>query len=86
MNTQLLLMGTMHHLKTSEYNGLTINKIQFLQEDDKKGIFVIEVKLQEEFQNDLALLKKGVNIQIPIIISSMDRAIFYKQSGKLNIK
>ena len=48
MNTQLLLLGTMHHLKISEYNGLTINKIQFLQEDDKKGIFVIDVKLQEQ--------------------------------------
>ncbi|MFK2822527.1 hypothetical protein ACH5BK_06045 [Arcobacter sp. YIC-80] len=84
MNSQLLLMGEINFLKKSEFNGETIHKLQFLQEDETKGISIIEVKLQPT--QDITNLARGTKVQVPITISAMDRNVFYKQRGKIVIK
>lgn len=84
MNSQLLLMGEINFLKKSEYNGEVIHKVQFLIEDETKGLSVIEVKLLPT--QDVTNLTRGAKLQIPVSISAMDRNIFYKQSGKIVVK
>ena len=84
MNTQLMIMGEISFIKIGEYKGEVVNKLQFFNEDEAKGISILEVKLDST--QDMSILKKGVKVQIPVTISAMDRSIFYKQRGKILTK
>ena len=54
------------------------------EEDETKGISIIEVKLLPT--QDISGLARGVKVQIPVSISAMDRNVFYKQNGKIVVK
>ena len=84
MNTQLMIMGEISFIKTGEYKGEVDNKLQCFSEDEAKGISILEDKLDS--RQDMSILKKGVKVQVPVTISTMDRAIFYKQRGKILTK
>lgn len=77
-------MGEISFIKTGEYKGEVVNKLQFFNEDEAKGISILEVKLDST--QDMSVLKKGVKVQVPVTISTMDRAVFYKQRGKILTK
>ena len=82
--TNLFMVGEINFIKKTEFEGAVSHKIQFITEDETKGISLIEVKLLEE--QDLTILKRGTKVQIPISISTMNSKIYYKQNGKLSVK
>ena len=63
MNTQLMIMGEISFIKTGEYKGEVVNKLQFFNEDEAKGISILEVKLDST--QDMSILKKGVKVIAP---------------------
>ena len=73
-------MGEISFIKTGEYKGEVVNKLQFFNEDEAKGISILEVKLDST--QDMSVLKKGVKVQVPVTIFTMDRAIFYNNEEK----
>ena len=84
MNSQLVIMGEINFLKKSEFEGQVIYKVQFLKEDETKGLSIIDVKLEPN--EDVSVLKKGAKVQIPVTISAMNMNIYYKQRGKIAVK
>lgn len=74
MQTELIIRGVIAGMKKQEYKGAISYRAQFLIEND--GLDLLNVKIDEEFFNER--LKKGVEVVVPVKISTMDNKIFYK--------
>lgn len=80
----LKLNGVVEFVKSSTFEGKTVNKLQFLNVTDK-GIEIKEVKLLET--QDISKLVKGVNVEFDVkLYSSNDkRDIYISQNGEIKI-
>jgi len=80
---QGVINSTYEDKKTKEVK--ITKKIQFLMEDEEKGIKVIGIKMLEE--QDISEIKKGSVVSVEIKVSTMKDSfdVFYAQVGKLSI-
>ena len=82
MNTKLFIQGEISSIKTTEFKGENITKLQFLNENEANGgLEVLEVKIDKEHLNNE--IKKGDKVNVPISMTSMNGKIFYKTNGKI---
>lgn len=85
MNTKLFLNGELHSIKTTEFKGEKVSKLQFLNENEENGgLEIIEVKINPEHNN--TEIKKGDKLLVPILMTSMEKKIYYRTSGKIQIQ
>lgn len=82
---KILIQGKIQGIVNSEYEGKITKKVQFLKEDEKKGLKVISVKLSED--QSISDLVKGSTVSIERKISTMKDSfdVFISQEGELKI-
>ena len=80
----LKLNGTVEFVKSSTFEGKTVNKLQFINITDK-GVEVKEVKLLEN--QDITKITKGSNIEMEVKLFTTNdkKEIYVSQSGELKI-
>ena len=80
----LKVIGQVEFVKSSTFEGKTINKIQFLNITEK-GIEIKEVKLSET--QDVSKIVKGVNVEVEVkLFTTNDKKdIYFSQNGELKI-
>lgn len=81
MNTKIFIQGELTSIKTTEFKGEKVSKLQFLNENDNGGLEVIEVKIDIEHLNNE--LKKGDKVNVPVSMSVMNGKVYYKTNGKI---
>ncbi|MDP3302292.1 MAG: hypothetical protein Q8S36_10040 [Sulfuricurvum sp.] len=81
MSSKLFIQGELSSIKTTEFKGEKVSKLQFLNENDNGGLEVLEVKIDLEYFNNE--IKKGDKLTVPISMSQMNGKIYYKTSGKI---
>ena len=80
----LKLNGTVEFVKSSTFEGKTVNKLQFINITDK-GVEVKEVKLLEN--QDITKITKGSNIEMEVKLFTTNdkKEIYVSQTGELKI-
>ena len=80
----LKLNGTVEFVKSSTFEGKTVNKLQFINITDK-GVEVKEVKLLEN--QDITKITKGSNIEMEVKLFTTNdkKEIYVSQVGELKI-
>lgn len=85
MNTKLFINGELHSIKVTEFKGEKVSKLQFLNEnEDNGGIEILEVKIVPEHIN--TEIKKGDKLLVPISMSAIEKKIYYRTNGKIQIQ
>jgi hypothetical protein len=86
----IYLQGMLGGVKTTEFEGKKTINLQFLVEDEVKGLEVISVKVSNEEHLSEGLVK-GVNVKCPIMISAMGTEgskktnTYYRTAGKIQV-
>lgn len=77
--------GVVENVKSSTFEGKTINKVQFSLIDEKRGLQVKEVKLLET--QKLETIKIGSNVEMEVkLFSSRDKKdIYFSQNSEIKI-
>ena len=77
--------GVVENVKSSTFEGKTINKVQFSLIDEKQGLQVKEVKLLET--QKIENIKIGSNIEMEVkLFSSQDKKdIYFSQNSEIKI-
>ena len=80
----LKIIGQVEFVKSSTFEGKTVNKLQFINLTDK-GIEIKEVKLSEN--QDLKILEKGLNVEIDVKLFTSDtkKDIYFSQNAEIKI-
>lgn len=84
MNTKLYIQGELFSIKTTEFQGAKVVKLQFLNEDEVKGTEIIEVKVSLPEHNVEGLIK-GTKVMIPIQIAVVEKTKYYRTDGKIQV-
>ena len=77
MNSKLIIMGSIYAIAIKEFKEEKTVYVQFLNKTDSGGVEIQQVKMIEK--NDIAILKEGLNVKIPIKISSFNNKLYYTQ-------
>ena len=77
MNSKLIIMGSIYAIAIKEFKEEKTVYVQFLNKIDNGGVEIQQVKMTEK--NDIAILKEGLNVKIPIKISSFNNKLYYTQ-------
>jgi len=77
MNSKLIIMGSIYAIAIKEFKEEKTVYVQFLNKTDNGGVEIQQVKMTEK--NDIAILKEGLNVKIPIKISSFNNKLYYTQ-------
>lgn len=78
MNTKLILMGQVYAVAKKSFKEEETTYIQFLNKNESGGIEIQQVKLIDKA--DIATIKEGVSIKIPVKVSFYQNKIFFTQS------
>lgn len=85
MNTKIIIIGELFSIKTTEFKGEKVSKLQFLNESEENGgVDILEIKINPEHMN--TEIKKGDKLSVPVLMTSMEKKIFYRTSGKIQIQ
>ena len=78
MNTKILLVGQVYAIAKKMYKEEEVTYVQFLNKSENGGIEIQQVKLTDK--NDSVTIKEGVNVRIPVKVSSFENKMFFTQS------
>ena len=82
-NTKIFIQGELSSIKTTEYKGEKVSKMQFLNENDNGGLEIIEIKIDKDhLANEL---KKGDKVMVPVSMSVVEKKIYYRTNGKIQV-
>lgn len=79
MNTKILLIGQVYAIAKKMYKEEEeVTYVQFLNKSENGGVEIQQVKLTDK--NDSTTIKEGVNVRIPVKVSSFENKMFFTQS------
>lgn len=78
MNTKILLVGQVYAIAKKMYKEEEVTYVQFLNKSENGGVEIQQVKLTDK--NDSLSIKEGVNVRIPVKVSSFENKMFFTQS------
>ena len=78
MNTKILLVGQVYAIAKKLYKEEEVTYVQFLNKSENGGVEIQQVKLTDK--NDSLSIKEGVNVRIPVKVSSFENKMFFTQS------
>ncbi len=78
MNTKILLIGQIYAIAKKLYKEEEVTYVQFLNKSENGGVEIQQVKLTDK--NDSLSIKEGVNVRIPVKVSSFENKMFFTQS------
>ena len=78
MNTKILLIGQVYAIAKKMYKEEEVTYVQFLNKSENGGVEIQQVKLTDK--NDSLSIKEGVNVRIPVKVSSFENKMFFTQS------
>ena len=78
MNTKILLIGQVYAVAKKLYKEEEVTYVQFLNKSENGGVEIQQVKLTDK--NDSLSIKEGVNVRIPVKVSSFENKMFFTQS------
>lgn len=77
MNTKLIMTGSIYAISKKSFEGQETVYAQFLNKKDDGGVEIQQVKITDA--QDVALLKEGLNVKIPVKVSSYQNKMFFTQ-------
>ena len=78
MNSKLLLIGQVYAIAKKMYKEEEVTYVQFLNKSENGGVEIQQVKLTDK--NDSLSIKEGLNVRIPVKVSSFENKMFFTQS------
>lgn len=78
MNTKILLIGQVYAIAKKLYKEEEVTYVQFLNKSENGGVEIQQVKLTDK--NDSLSIKEGINVKIPVKVSSFENKMFFTQS------
>jgi hypothetical protein len=78
MNTKILLVGQVYAIAKKMYKEEEVTYVQFLNKSENGGVEIQQVKLTDK--NDSLSIKEGINVKIPVKVSSFENRLFFTQS------
>ena len=81
MNTKILLVGQVYAIAKKMYKEEEVTYVQFLNKSENGGVEIQQVKLTDK--NDSLSIKEGVNVKIPVKVSSFENKMFFTQSESI---
>ena len=78
MNTKILLVGQVYAIAKKMYKEEEVTYVQFLNKSENGGVEIQQVKLTDK--NDSLSIKEGINVKIPVKVSSFENKMFFTQS------
>ena len=78
MNTKILLIGQVYAIAKKMYKEEEVTYVQFLNKSENGGVEIQQVKLTDK--NDSLSIKEGLNVRIPVKVSSFENKMFFTQS------
>ena len=78
MNSKLLLIGQVYAIAKKMYKEEEVTYVQFLNKSENGGVEIQQVKLTDK--NDSLSIKEGINVRIPVKVSSFENKMFFTQS------
>ena len=78
MNTKILLIGQVYAIAKKMYKEEEVTYVQFLNKSENGGVEIQQVKLTDK--SDSATIKEGINVKIPVKVSSFENKMFFTQS------
>ena len=81
MNSKLLLIGQVYAIAKKMYKEEEVTYVQFLNKSENGGVEIQQVKLTDK--NDSLTIKEGVNVRIPVKVSSFENKMFFTQSESI---
>ena len=78
MNSKLLLIGQVYAIAKKMYKEEEVTYVQFLNKSENGGVEIQQVKLTDK--SDSLSIKEGVNVRIPVKVSSFENKMFFTQS------
>lgn len=78
MNTKLILAGQVYAIAKKTFQEEETVYVQFLNKVDNGGVEIQQVKLVEKA--DIATIKEGVSVKIPVKVSSYQNKLFFTQT------
>ena len=78
MNTKILLVGQVYAIAKKMYKEEEVTYVQFLNKSENGGVEIQQVKLTDK--SDSLSIKEGVNVRIPVKVSSFENKMFFTQS------
>jgi hypothetical protein len=78
MNSKLLLIGQVYAIAKKMYKEEEVTYVQFLNKSENGGVEIQQVKLTDK--SDSLSIKEGVNVKIPVKVSSFENKLFFTQS------
>ena len=78
MNTKILLIGQVYAVAKKMYKEEEGTYVQFLNKSENGGVEIQQVKLTDK--SDSLSIKEGVNVKIPVKVSSFENKMFFTQS------
>lgn len=77
MNTKLIITGSIYAISKKSFEGQETVYAQFLNKKDDGGVEIQQVKITDS--QDVALLKEGLNVKIPVKVSPYQNKLFFTQ-------
>ncbi len=81
MNTKILLIGQVYAIAKKMYKEEEVTYVQFLNKSENGGVEIQQVKLTDK--SDSLSIKEGVNVKIPVKVSSFENKMFFTQSESI---
>lgn len=78
MNTKLILAGQVYAIAKKTFQEEETVYVQFLNKVENGGVEIQQVKLVEKA--DIATIKEGVSVKIPVKVSSYQNKLFFTQT------
>ena len=78
MNSKLLLIGQVYAIAKKMYKEEEVTYVQFLNKSENGGVEIQQVKLTDK--SDSLSIKEGINVKIPVKVSSFENKMFFTQS------
>ena len=77
MNTKLIIAGSIYAISKKSFEGQETIYAQFLNKKDDGGVEIQQVKITDP--QDVGVLKEGINVKIPVKISSYQNKLYFTQ-------
>ncbi len=77
MNTKLIILGQVYAIAKKTFENQETVYTQFLNKQENGGVEIMQVKMTHK--EDISTLKEGLNIKIPIKVSSYQGKLYYTQ-------
>ena len=77
MNTKLVIIGHIYAIAKKSFKEEETTYAQFLNKTDNGGVEIQQVKMTDN--QDIASLKEGLNVKIPVKVSSFNNKMYFTQ-------